>query len=90
MKYVSTFENWKSDPILVNGVLDLYNSKKQSEVWEFMERYNDIDDFIDLFGDEDGKVRCSLEDGLDGLKNYGKWSREEIELFAKNVREFGI
>lgn len=97
MKYIKKFENWEGSgigypdqPNKVNGVLDYYNSKKQHEVWEFLEQNNDEDDFIDLFGDENGKIRCSLEDGLNGLKNYGKWSREEIELFAKNVREFGI
>lgn len=83
MKNLKTFEKY-------SNVTDLYNSNIQGEVWEWLELNNDQDSFTDLFGDENGNVRCSLEQGLDNLQNYGKWSREEIKLFAKNVRENGI
>jgi hypothetical protein len=101
MKYLKKFNENKEilddneltfpdNPVKLNGVLDWYNSKKQNQIWQYLESNNSEDSFIDLFGDENGKIRCSIEDGLNGLQDQGKWTREEIELFAKYVRKYGI
>lgn len=100
MKYIKKFTDpveilpgdsltFPDNPIELNGVLDWYNSKKSGQLWEWMEINNSKESFEDLFGDENGNIICSLEDGLNNI-NCGKWSREEIKLFAKYVREYSI
>ncbi len=100
MKYIKKFTEsveilpgdsltFPDNPIELNGVLDWYNSKKQSHLWEWMEINNSKENFDNLFGDENGNIICSLEDGLNNIK-CGKWSRDEIKLFAKYVREYSI
>ena len=80
---------WPEEPQMLNGVKDYYNSQKNSELGEEIERNNDEEAIACLFGDEMGNIKCSLEDGLNQV-DTGNYSREEVELFAMYVRAYGL
>lgn len=80
---------WPKEPQILNGVKDYYNSQKNSEFAEELERLNDEEALTRLYGDEDGNITYSLEDALNMI-NTGKYSREEVELFAMYVRAYGL
>ena len=72
---------------MLNGVKDYYNSQN-TDLDQEIERINDEEAVTMLFGDENGNIKCSLEDGLNYV-DTGKYSREEVEFFAMYVRAYG-
>ena len=81
--------NFEQEPKELNGVVDYYNSNQMSGPMEVIEQNGD-EAVTMLLGDEHGNIKASIEDGLNQLEDYGDYSREELELFAKYVRSYGI
>jgi hypothetical protein len=80
---------WPEEPLMFKGVKDYYNSQKNSDLNSEIESNNDEEAVTMLYGDEMGDIKCSLEDGLNQI-DTGKYSREEVELFAMYVRSYGL